>query len=187
MIQIEGYGVVCENDCIADADGEMPSALKTEAEWSFFQAGLDVSDVIVLGRKSHEITPNPKARRRLVLTSGVDKPVWEDARTVFWNPVGAGLDVALGMFEGDMKRLAITGGKRVFDYFLDHAGGYTAFHLSRIQDVYLHGGTKVFSALEGGGATPESLLGGHGYVPGAWRELDAVSSVVTFVPSKDTG
>lgn len=183
MMRIEGYAVICENDCIADADGKMPVALKTDAEWAFFQAGLDASDVIVLGRKSHEVTPNPKARRRLVLTRSVRQPVWETAQTVFWNPDQAPLSMALSMFDIVVSVLAVTGGKQVFDCFLARAGGYTHFHLSRVQDVYLKGGTKVFSALDAGGQTPESLLRMQGYVAGAWQQLDETSSVVTWVPA----
>jgi len=180
MMRIEGYAVVCENDCIADATGAMPEALKTDAEWAFFQAGLDASDVIVLGRKSHEVTPNPKARRRLVLTSRVENPHREDERTVFWNPKHAAIDIPLKMFGGKASILAVTGGKAVFDYILGSEAGFTCFHLSRVQDVYLKDGTKVFSALEAGGATAESLLKAKGYEPGEWRQLDDVASVVSW-------
>lgn len=183
MIRMEGYAVVCDNDCIADASGHMPDALKAEAEWAFFQAGLEASDVIVLGRKSHDMTPNPKARRRLVMTRQVETPVWEDDRTVLWNPEKVSLQMAISMFDFDICVLAVTGGREVFDYFLGQGGGYSAFHLSRIKDVYLRGGVKVFSDLEGGGVTPESLLQSGGYLPAKWRELDDVSSVVTWVPA----
>ena len=180
MIKIEAYAVVCENDCIADATGAMPPELKNDAEWDFFQAGLARADVAVLGRKSHEITPNPKERRRLILSRRVARAEWEDARTVIWNPEGARLALALEMFDAPVSSLAITGGQGVFDYFLAHENGYKQFHLSRLKDVYLKGGTKLFSALNGGGNTPESLLKAAGYRPGAYRELDERASVVSW-------
>jgi len=179
MMQIEGYGVVCENDCIADADGTMPEALKSDAEWAFFQAGLDASDVIVLGRKSHEVTPNPKGRRRLVITNSVELSRWEGQRTVLWNPAGAPIETALDMFDIEVTRLGVTGGRLVFDYFLQSKAGYTAFHLSRMRDVYLHGGVKVFSALEDVTRTAESVLKDYQYLPTGWKQLDEVASVVT--------
>jgi len=185
MIKIEAYGVVCENDCIADAGGAMPDALKSDAEWAFFQAGLDASDVIVLGRKSHEVTPNPKARRRLVMTGSVEAPRWESERTVLWNPAGARLETALDMFDIKVTRLGVTGGKAVFDYFLESKAGYTAFHLSRMKDVYLHGGVKVFSALEDATKTAESVLKHYGYVPTGWKQLDEVASVVSWVQASE--
>ena len=182
MIQIEGYAVICENDCIADAQGGMPEALKSEAEWAFFQAGLARADVVVLGRKSHEVTPNPAGRCRLVLTRRVEQAEWEDARTVLWNPAGAGLEIALSMFEVGVATLAVTGGRDVFDYFLTQPAGYTSFHLSRIKGTYLKGGTKVFSGLSAGDQTPESFLRARGYRPSHWRKLDEVASVVSWLP-----
>lgn len=182
MMRIEGYAVICENDCIADASGNMPDCLKTEAEWAFFQAGLETSDVVVLGRKSHEVTPNPKARRRLVLTRRVSAPEWEDAHTVLWNPASTGLDLALSMFDTEVSVLAVTGGQGVFDTFLQREGGYTQFHLSRIKQAYLKDGRKVFSALSEGNQTPEGLLKAKGYEPGRWQELDDVASVVSWLP-----
>ena len=158
----------------------MPPELKSDAEWAFFQAGLERADVAVLGRKSHEVTPNPKERRRLVLSSRVARAEWEDARTVIWNPQGAGLALALEMFDAPVSSLAITGGQGVFDFFLAHENGYTQFHLSRMKDVYLKGGVKLFSALENPAQTPEGLLQKAGYVPGAYRELDSQASVVSW-------
>ena len=178
-MKIEAYAVICDNDCIADANGEMPDSLKSDAEWAYFQAGLDAADVIVLGRKSHEVTPNPKARRRLVLTGAVDRPVWQGERTVLWNPAAAGLDLAVSMFDVEVQTLAVTGGKLVFDHFL--AGeGYTCFHLSRMKDVYLRGGVKLFSALETPSNTPEQILKQAGYAPNGWRALDEQASVVRW-------
>lgn len=183
MIQIEAYAVVCENDCIADVNGLMPPALKNDAEWAFFQDGLARADVAVLGRKSHEITPNPKQRRRLVLSRQIGRAEWQDTRTVMWNPDGASLELALGMFDTPTKVLAITGGQGVFDCFLARVEGYWRFHLSRLTDVYLKDGVKLFSALNAGGQTPESVLKDAGYVPGAYRKLDQQASVVSWQKS----
>jgi len=180
MMQIKGYAVVCDNDCLADADGAMPESLKSEAEWAYFQAGLDAADIIVLGRKSHEVTPNPKARLRLVLTSSVEQPVWDDPLTVFWNPAHAPLSLAVAMFDEPVSSLAITGGTLVFDYFLTSIGGFNEFHLSRMQDVYLKEGKKLFSMLEETNETPESYLRKLGYVPAAWQRLDDQASVVCW-------
>ena len=180
MIRVEGYAVVCDNDCIADASGHMPASLKSEAEWSYFQNGLDQADVIVLGRKSHVITPNPKGRARLVLTSSVQQAVWEDALTVLWNPSTAPLSLAIEMFDRPVQTLAVTGGKLVFDHFLKREGGYACFHLSRMKDVYLKDGIKLFPALDEMGETPEVYLRKIGYEPGEWRTLDARASVVRW-------
>lgn len=181
-MKIEGYAVICDNDCIADANGQMPDSLKSEAEWAYFQDGLDAADVIVLGRKSHEVTPNPKRRLRLVMTRSVAAPHWEDERTVLWNPSAARLELALAMFDTQVETLAVTGGQPVFDHFLSREGGYTCFHLSRMKDVYLHGGVKLFSALGNPSDTPEHYLKSLGYTPTQWLRLDQQASVVRWRP-----
>ena len=109
-MQIEAFVVICENDCLADANGVMPPELRNDAEWRFFQAGLDRAEVCVLGRKSHEQTPNVRERRRLVMSRRVERAQWEDERTVIWNPDRTSLALALSMFGAPVSALAITGG-----------------------------------------------------------------------------
>lgn len=181
-MEIHGYAVVSEDDCIADASGVMPDSLKTEAEWAFFQAGLDACDVVVLGRLSHKMTPNPKARRRLVLTSGVSGAARQSDGSVFWNPSAAPLSEALALFGVPVARIGVTGGQDVFDAFLNGPRRYTHFHLSRIAGLRLPGGRTVFSGLEAARITARDRLEQAGYRPGAERWLDPVSSVVTWRP-----
>ncbi|MEL7128543.1 MAG: hypothetical protein AAGK23_03260 [Pseudomonadota bacterium] len=184
MIDILGYAVVCEADCIADASGRMPASLKTEAEWAFFQNGLDACDAVVLGRKSHEVTPNPKARRRLVMTRGETAPRrLGQAPTVLWNPDHADMQEALQLFETGINRLGITGGQGVFDYFLTGPSAYTHFYLSRIAGVLLSGGQTVFSDMREAGPTAEDCLSAAGYTATEHRQLDEVSSVVRWTHS----
>lgn len=178
MTRIQGYAVVCQNDCIADADGDMPNLLKTDAEWEFFQAGLDAADVIVLGRKSHEVTPNPKSRRRLVMTRGVSGAERAANGAVFWNPAGAALGDALALFECQVRQLAVTGGQGVFDHFLTGPDPYDQFFLSRISGARLRNGRKVFSNCRDLGLPAEAVLRDTGFAPGEARQLDAISSVV---------
>ncbi|MEL7480352.1 MAG: hypothetical protein AAGJ29_02215 [Pseudomonadota bacterium] len=180
MIHIEGYAVVCEADCIADADGKMPEFLKTEAEWQFFQQSLDRCEVVVLGRRSHDMTPNPKGRRRLVMTAGIKDVDQTDERTVFWNPAGATLQNALEPFETNVARLGVTGGQRVFDWFLTGPDRFHVFHLSRIRGAELIGGTPVFSkiSLE---KRAENVLSEAGFQPGDTRALDAHATVAPWV------
>ena len=67
-VEVHGYAIVSDDDCIADAGGAMPRALHNEADWDYFQRGLDLADLVVIGRTSHEVTPNRKGRRRLILS-----------------------------------------------------------------------------------------------------------------------
>src|ERR687898_312775 len=69
QVEIHGYAIVSDNDCIADASGHTPEVLRNEADWAYFQAELNKSAVTVLGRLGHEANANPKGRLRLILSS----------------------------------------------------------------------------------------------------------------------
>ncbi len=160
----------------------MPDALRSAAEWAFFQAGLDRADATVLGRLSHEAAPNVKRRRRIVVTrtvAGVEEAA-DEAAVVRWNPA-VPLDRALDAFDRPVASLAVAGGMAVFDLFLAGPHRYTAFHLSRMRGVQLPGGRKVFGGL-GPGRTAAAHLHRAGFRPDAAAVLDERASVVTWRP-----
>jgi len=142
-ILVEGHAIVSTDGMIADSHGDMPAALRSEADWRIFQAALDRAALVVLGRIGHMRHPNP-GRRRLVLTHSVAdlQPDPVDARASYWNP--AGLEIAevlarLGISEGT---LAITGGTGTFDLFLPW---YDSFLLSEVRGLELPGGVPCFT------------------------------------------
>jgi len=161
----------------------MPQTLKSDAEWRFFQAGLDRADLIVLGRLSHEAAPNLRRRRRLVMTSQAMALERADPVTFFWNPAGASLDEALGVIATRDADLAVAGGAGVFDWFLSGAMGFTTFYLSRMAGVALRDGRGVFAGV-GAQNSPEAVLTAAGYVPGDTLRLDARASVTPWTPGK---
>ena len=177
-LRIEGYAVVSDDDCIADANGVMPDSLKNDAEWDFFQAGLDAADVSVLGRRSNDATPNHAARKRLILTRSV-ADIRKDDLLVFWNPDSTPIETALAAFGSPVSHLAVTGGRDVFDFFLAKPYRYTSFHLSRVRGVKLPGGTGVFAAVDAGFAA-DAVLKGHGFSAGPLRTLDDGVDVVSW-------
>lgn len=181
--RIEGYAVVSDDDRITDALGGMPDALKTEAEWAFFQAGLDAAQVTVLGRKSFDVTPNPKRRQRLILTRSVQalRPVGDDC-SIFWNPDTTSLPDALAAFQDEIDHIAVAGGQGVFDYFLTAPHRYTAFHLSRVDGAALPGGTGVFGDVRAKDLSANAILSNAGYSAGPRRDLDELSHVITWSP-----
>lgn len=181
-MRIEAYAVVSADDRITGPSGEMPAVLKTDAEWNFFQSGLDAADVVVLGRFSHLVTPNPRKRRRLVMTRSVPGVQPDGDITVFWNPDRSGLPEALAAFAVPVSHLAVAGGQGVFDHFLSAPHGYTAFHLSRIDSVSLPGGTAVFGKVQDGAATAHAVLQSTGFQPGPRRQLDDLAHVITWTP-----
>jgi len=180
-MQVEAYVVVSDDDMLADHNGKLPEALKNDAEWAFFQAGLNRSDVTILGRRSHEATPNHKHRRRIVMTRSVKTTgAIDQDHALFWNPAETDLADALAVFETNLNHLAVVGGQAVFDYFLAGPFKYTAFHLSRVHGVQLPGGRGVFAAVNRSGKTAKAVLEARGFIPEPVVELDEGVDVVTW-------
>jgi hypothetical protein len=165
-IEIVGHAIVSADGMIAGRDGRMPAALRNGADWQRFQAALDRSALVVLGRLGHEAHPNP-GRKRLVVTSRV---AWlerdpADGNTMLWNPDGIGLRrvlAGLGIADGT---IAVTGGQRVFDLFLP---GFTAFDRVVVEGVSIPDGVPCFA-----GGQPWDVLEGAGKKADTPQELDA--------------
>lgn len=169
---IDGYAIVSDDHCIADAAGQMPEALKNEADWAYFQAALDAATLTVVGRKGHEANPNHKNRRRLILSRSVHALV-RRADGWWWNPAGCDWTTALKKAAPEGGAIAVPGGREVFDLFL--ALGYSSFHLARAEGTRVPDGTKLFSGLNG--STPEQLLASHGLKKQATHWLDRAACV----------
>ena len=172
-VEIHGYAIVSLDDRIADASGATPETLRNDADWAYFQAELDRAAVTVLGRLGHEANPNAKGRLRLVLSSesaGLERrpDAW------WWDPAKVPWEEAATVVLPEGGRVAVPGGRRVFDLFL--ALGYDAFHLSRAEGVRLGSGIALFSACETG-ESADSVLARHGLAPGRRRVIDPAGPV----------
>lgn len=167
-VTFEGHAIVSVDGMIADAAGEMPAALRNDADWTQFQAALDRAAVVVLGRKGHGRHPNP-GRRRLVVTSASSGIRPSDQNAWFWNPGRTPIEDALSVMGIDDGVVAVTGGTRVFDLF---APLITAFVLSEVHRLALPGGTPTFST-----GHPRVVLAAHGLVPG---EAEAIVGGATL-------
>jgi hypothetical protein len=177
---IEGHAIVSADDRIADASGVTPPELRNQADWARFQAALDRAAVTVLGRLGHEANPNLKNRNRLVLSStagGIERRngAW------WWNPARASFAEALADAAPAGGIVAVPGGRRVFDLFLDI--GFDAFHLARASRVVLPDGVPVFSAVRSGDRAG-TILAAHGLRPGPVETLDEAASVTVTVWSR---
>lgn len=167
-IEIHGYAIVSDDDHIADADGITPASLRNDADWAYFQSELDRAAVVVLGRLGHEANPNAKGRLRLVLSSAADG-LERRADAWWWNPHLVPWADAIKRILPEGGRVAVPGGRRVFDFFLD--AGYDAFHLSRAEGVFVSKGIALFSACEKG-KRAEVILTDEGLKPGPRQVLD---------------
>ena len=80
-----------------------------------------------------------------------------NSRAVLWNPAGASFEQALAEFAAPNRTIAVIGGPRVFEMFLDL---YDVFYLSRAAGVRLPGGLPIFGGVPL--RTPEAVLAAHG-------------------------
>ncbi|MDR3473107.1 MAG: dihydrofolate reductase [Devosia sp.] len=169
-VRFVGHAIVSADGMIASADGSVPEALRNDADWKQFQAALDASALVVLGRLGHQRHPNP-GRRRLVFTGSVAgiAPDPADPLATLFNPRGATLDRALAALGIDAGTVAVTGGTLVFAYFLPL---YHAFALAEAQQVALTQGRPCFPH-----AHPRSALAGAGLQPERFEVIDALGAV----------
>ena len=72
-IEVDGYAIVSDDDRIAGPDGLVPPSLRNEKDWDYYQNALADSDLIVFGHRSHELEPNVRGDRRLVISSRADR------------------------------------------------------------------------------------------------------------------
>jgi hypothetical protein len=159
LVHIEAYAIVSEDGMLTDAEGNIPPPLKVDADQHFFESGLDAVDIVVNGRNSQEQLSHSSARRRIIVTGRVSTiaPVPSNSREVYWNPEGAPFEKALAEFAAPNRSIAVIGGPRVFEFFLDL---YDVFYLSRVANVRLPGGLPIFPGVPS--RAPEAVLVDHG-------------------------
>lgn len=151
----------------------MPACLMNDADWACFQLEMDLSDLVVLGRASHEATANIRGRRRVVMSRQV-QDLEERTDGWWWNPDGMDWTRALSALPGPKQRIAVPGGQSAFDLFLKI--GFTSFHLSRATKAHLPGGRRVFSSVASG-MPPELQLEASGLVVTDRQVIDPVAGV----------
>ena len=173
--RIEGYAIVSTEGMIADTSGEMPDAIRNDADQRLFQSELDRAAAVVHGRHSHEGGPRAAHRKRLVLTRYIASLSRDPAHlnSLLWNPGGATLEEALVRLGAAHGAIAIIGGTDVFGLFLPL---YDAFHLTRAAHAKIPHGRPLFPQV-GPGKTPEDVLAHFGLKPGPRRDLDAAAGV----------
>jgi len=152
-IEIVGHAIVSADGRIADRHHQMPAELRSDADWTRFQAALNAAALVVLGRLGHESHPNP-GRRRLVVTSRVERLEPVDELVTLWNPAALDiLDVARELDVTD-GTIAVTGGQGVFDLFIRR---FTQFDLVTVDGVLIPDGVPCFS-----GGWPDEVLSANG-------------------------
>jgi hypothetical protein len=157
-LSFDGHAIISADGMIADAEGLIPDALRVEADFKRFQAALDDAVLVVMGREGHKKHPNP-GRRRLVFTAQVAalEPDPSDSHAYFYNPDGLSLAAMLAELGLTSGTVAVTGGTRVFDFFLPY---YDRFLLSEVRTFTLPTGRPAFS-----GGHPRFVLAGAGFSP----------------------
>ena len=173
----EGHAIVSADDRIADAAGEKPPSLDHPEDWRRFQAALDRAEVVVLGRRSHESSPDARGRKRLVLSRRVAALERRDDGW-WWNPSAIALAQALRRVAPGGGTAAIAGGCEVFDLFLEV--GFDAFYLTRNAGVRLPGGVPVLTDCRPA-RSAEQILRDAGLVLTSRERLDTAGDIVQTV------
>jgi dihydrofolate reductase len=176
-IEIHGYAIVSDDDKIAAADGLTPVSLRNEKDWDYYQRALANSDLVVMGRRSHEFEPNVRGDLRLVLSregAGLERrgDAW------WWDPTRVSWEQTVKRVLPNGGEVAVAGGQVAFDLFL--AIGFDAFHLSRAKGVKLPGGRGVFAACDRG-VPAETVLGAAGLAVSETIPLDPAHGVTMNV------
>jgi dihydrofolate reductase len=158
-VHIEAYAIVSEDGMLTDAAGNIPPSLRLDADQRFFETGLDAVDIVVHGRNSRDQLSHSATRRRLIVTRSIPSvaPDPSNSRAILWNPAGVSFDEALAAFPAPSLKVAVIGGPRVFELFLDL---YDVFYLSRVANVRLPGGLPIFGDVPL--QTPEAVLAAYG-------------------------
>jgi hypothetical protein len=170
---IHGHAIVSDDDMIAGPDGFTPPSLRNDADWVLFQQALDEAAVTVLGRLGHEANPNVKGRNRLVISSSAGGIERRDDGW-WWNPAGASAEDAFARAAPAGGIVAVPGGRRVFDLFLDL--GYDRFDLARAAGVRVPGGIPLFSAVAEG-KPANQILAADGLVAGPAQIIDPENGI----------
>ncbi|MBF9197875.1 hypothetical protein [Microvirga terrestris] len=177
QVEIHGYAIVSDNDCIADASGRTPEVLHNEADWAYFQAELNKSALTVLGRLGHEANANPRGRLRMIVSSS-SSGLERRADGWWWDPGKLPWDDAIRTVLPEGGRVAVPGGRQVFDLFIRI--GYDAFHLARAEGTYVPDGVPVFSGCQFG-RSAATILSEGGLAPGEHRVLDPAGRVTLAI------
>ena len=168
--RVVGHAIVSADGMIADGDGFMPAPLRNDADWAIFQAALDRSSIVVVGRLGHRRHPNP-GRRRLVFTNSVERFETDaaDPLATLFNPAGMEVEDVLDRTGVPEGVVAVTGGRRVFEHFLPD---YDEFMLAEVDGFVLPGGTPCFSA-----GHPRAVLAAAGLIPVERQTIDPSNGV----------
>lgn len=177
MHHLIGHAIVSADDRIADSSGRIPDALRNERDWELFQAALDRADITLIGRASHDATPNRKRRRRLIVSRSARG--LEERIDGFWlNPADMPLAIALETILPGGGEVAVVGGQEVFELSLQ--AGLHAFHLARVRRLLLSGGRGLFAASERGIPAAEILSRG-GLVADVETTIDPEADVTLTI------
>lgn len=184
MHRLVGHAIVSADDRIADVAGRMPDALRNDADWALFQAALDRAAITLIGRRSHEATPNLKKRLRLIV-SGSARGL-ERRYSGYWlNPYEMSVQEALQTVLPHGGEVAVVGGQQVFDLVFMKVG-FDEFHLARARRVLLPNGRGLFKATEERGVPAHTMLASAGMIEGEERVLDADADVTLTIWRRPT-
>lgn len=186
-ITFKGYAIVSADGLIADDKGCMPEALCFEADWAHFRSELDQADIMLLGRHTHELSPNVTGRRRLVVSRGVRAVIQENEATWWVNPKEVTPAAAVAVVMGTEAKVAVAGGTGVYGWILEESS-YDVFQLSVAHNSRLGSGRPLFDNIENlDGIFAIFETKGLHAVERFWLDEAAALELLTFRRRSDDG
>jgi dihydrofolate reductase len=179
-ISFNGYAIVSTDGFIAGDNGCMPAALCFEADWEYFRAAIGETDLMILGRHTHELSPSMTKRPRLVASRGVRAVIQENAITWWVNPKEVTPPSAVAVVAGTEAVALVAGGTGVYGWVLEEAG-YDEFHLSIARNVRLGAGKPLLDHVEGlDGVVSAFDAKGLSLQEQAWLDEEAAVELLIF-------
>lgn len=172
-MMFHGLAVVSADFFLAQHKNHLASEWASAEDFRHLQKVLDKAHGCVMGRVTHDLHPNIKGRRRIVLTRSITAECITNHHTLFINPLThdkTDFLEKIGNHSGG-DRLCILGGADIYRFWLENHG-YTCFDLTIEHNITFGAGIPLFPCQVGHRTDPRDVLGASGMSCGSVRPMN---------------
>ncbi|QQR69607.1 MAG: dihydrofolate reductase [Alphaproteobacteria bacterium] len=178
-MMFHGLAVVSADFFLAQHKNHLASEWASAEDFRHLQEALDKAHGCVMGRVTHDLHPNIKKRRRIVLTRSIAAECITNHHTLFINPLEhdkTDFLEKIGNHSGG-DRLCILGGADIYRFWLENHG-YTGFDLTIEHNIMFGTGIALFQCREGNATDPRDAFGSCGMSLASTRPLNDRGTVL---------